>query len=218
MLSNSKNIVMGWLSSHPPNYCQQHYIFTSWKIKVPWRSKKDSTRASTTHNWVRLYYTTSTLGHVQIKSKLCYNNQTKCRLIVNSWIYWIYRKSYMVVTHNINTQEKGQVENLYKFQKIKCNHKERSIPITFRRWNVEHNSRVWGIFFLKWIFKISSNIYNSKGQIQDCICYKLRGFYMEGDAIWNWKWTSNISENCEQSIQRIFRQFYEDISGWLYNV
>jgi hypothetical protein len=38
-------------------------------------------------------------------------------------------------------------------------------------------------YFLKWIFMISSNIYSSKGQIQDCICYKLRGFYMEGDAV-----------------------------------
>ncbi len=44
------------------------------------------------------------------------------------------------------------------------------------------------------------------------------GFYMEGDVVWSLKWTSNISENCDQSIQKIFGQFYEDISGWLYNV
>jgi hypothetical protein len=69
------------------------------------------------------------------------------------------------------------------------------------------------IFLFKWIFKISSNIYNSKRQIQDYICYKLGGFYMEGDAIWNLKWTSNILESRDQSIQRIFGQLYEDISS-----
>ncbi len=43
------------------------------------------------------------------------------------------------------------------------------------------------------------------------------GFYMEGDAIWNEKWISNILESCYQSIQRIFGQFYEDISRWFYS-
>jgi hypothetical protein len=31
---------------------------------------------------------------------------------------------------------------------------------------------------------------------QDCICYKLGSFRMEGDAIWSLKWTSNIPKNC----------------------
>jgi hypothetical protein len=85
-----------------------------------------------------------------------------------------------------------QTKYLYKFQKTKCNHKERSIPITFHRWSVEHSNMVWSIFFLKWIFKISSNLYSSKGQIQYYICYRLGGFYIKGDAVWNQKWTSNI--------------------------
>jgi hypothetical protein len=41
--------------------------------------------------------------------------------------------------------------------------------------------------------------------------YKLGSFYMEGDAIWSLKWTSNILENYYQNIQKIFGQFYEDI-------
>jgi hypothetical protein len=41
------------------------------------RFEKDSTRANTTQNWVGHYYTASTLGQVHIKSKLCYNGQTK---------------------------------------------------------------------------------------------------------------------------------------------
>jgi hypothetical protein len=36
-----------------------------------------------------------------------------------------------VVTHSNSTQEKWQVENLYKFWKTKCSHKKGSIPITF---------------------------------------------------------------------------------------
>jgi hypothetical protein len=35
---------------------------------------------------------------------------------------------------------------------------------------------------------------------------------MEGDVIWSEKWTSNILESCYQNIQKIFGQFYEDIS------
>jgi hypothetical protein len=30
----------------------------------------------------------------------------------------------MVVTHSSNTQEKWQIENLYRFHKTKCNHKK----------------------------------------------------------------------------------------------
>ncbi len=48
----------------------------------------------------------------------------------------------MVITHSSNTQEKWQAENLYRLQKTKCNHKERSIPITFYIWNVEHDNMV----------------------------------------------------------------------------
>jgi hypothetical protein len=36
---------------------------------------------------------------------------------------------------------------------------------------------------------------------------------MEGDVIWSLKWTSDISESCYQSIQKIFGLFYEDIFG-----
>jgi hypothetical protein len=36
----------------------------------------------------------------------------------------------MVVTQSSSTQEKWQAENLYKFQKTNCNHKEGSIPFT----------------------------------------------------------------------------------------
>jgi len=43
------------------------------------------------------------------------------------------RQNYMVVTHSMSTPKKWQAKNLYRFQKIKCNHKKRSIPITFHR-------------------------------------------------------------------------------------
>jgi hypothetical protein len=30
--------------------------------------------------------------------------------------------------------------------------------------------------------------------------YRLGGFYMEGDVVWNEKWTSNILKSCYQNI------------------
>jgi hypothetical protein len=35
---------------------------------------------------------------------------------------------------------------------------------------------------------------------------------MKGDVVWSLKWTSNISKNYDQNIQKIFEQFYEDNS------
>ncbi len=55
-------------------------------------------------------------------------------------------------------------------------------------------------FFLRWIFRVPSNLYSSKRQIQYYICYTLRGFYMEGDAIWSKKQTSHVSKSCYQNI------------------
>ncbi len=43
------------------------------------RFERDSTRVSTTQNWGGHYYIAGTLGQVQIKSKLCYNNQIRYR-------------------------------------------------------------------------------------------------------------------------------------------
>ncbi len=34
---------------------------------------------------------------------------------------------------------------------------------------------------------ILSNFYNFRGHIQNYICYKLGGFYMEGDVVWSQK-------------------------------
>jgi hypothetical protein len=121
--------------------------------------------------------------YVQIKSILCYNNQTRYCWIVNNKIHPICRGGYMVVTHSSNTQKEWQIENLYRFLKTNCSHKEGLIPITFYIWSFEHSSNIWNIFLLRWILRISSNCYSSKGQIQDYIHYRLGGFYMEGDAI-----------------------------------
>jgi hypothetical protein len=37
----------------------------------------------------------------------------------------------MVVTHSSSTQEKWQIDNMYRFQKTKCNDKEGSYPLSF---------------------------------------------------------------------------------------
>jgi hypothetical protein len=60
---------------------------------------------------------------------------------------------------------------------------------------------------------ISSNLSSSRGEIQNYICYRLGGFYLEGDVVWSEKSTSYILKSYYQIIQKIFRQFYEDIFG-----
>ncbi len=52
---------------------------------------------------------------------------------VSNWIRLIYTKGYMVITHSTSTQEKWKTKNLYRFLKIKCNHKEGSKLITIYR-------------------------------------------------------------------------------------
>jgi hypothetical protein len=42
----------------------------------------------------------------RLNLNLCYSSQTRYRQVVSSWIYSIYRGSYMVVTHSSSTQEK----------------------------------------------------------------------------------------------------------------
>jgi hypothetical protein len=46
--------------------------------------ERDSTRVGRTQNWIGHYYTIGTLGQVQIKSKLCYNNQIRYRQVVSN--------------------------------------------------------------------------------------------------------------------------------------
>jgi hypothetical protein len=55
------------------------------------RFEMDSIKAGTTQNWIGHYYTTGPSSQVKIKSKLCYNNQTryrqngKLRICVDFW-------------------------------------------------------------------------------------------------------------------------------------
>jgi hypothetical protein len=46
-----------------------------------------------------------------------------------------------------------------------------------------------------------------------CIPIELGSIYLENNAIWNEKWTFNISESGHKSIQRICRYFYENSFG-----
>jgi hypothetical protein len=45
-------------------------------------------------------------------------------------------------------KKNGKLIICIDFWKLNATHKEGSIPITFHKWSVEHNNRVWGIFFL----------------------------------------------------------------------
>ncbi len=54
----------------------------------------------------------------------------------------------MVVTHNSNTQEKWQIENLYRFQKTKCNTKKDPYPLLFKDEVLNTITRYGAYFFL----------------------------------------------------------------------
>ncbi len=54
----------------------------------------------------------------------------------------------MVVTHNSNTQEKWQIENLYRFQKTKCNTKNDPYPLLFKDEVLNTITRYGAYFFL----------------------------------------------------------------------
>jgi len=65
------------------------------------------------------------------------------------------------------------------------------------------------------ILWVPSYIHSSKRQIKH-FCHRLGCVYLEGDAFWNKKWTSNILESYHKNIQKEFVQFCEDIPRWFH--
>ncbi len=57
-----------------------------------------------------------------------------------------------------------------------------------------------------WILWVPSNIHNSKRQIKH-VCHRLGNVYLEGDAFWSKKWTSNILESYHKNIQKNLYNF-----------
>jgi hypothetical protein len=84
----------------------------------------------------------------------------------------------------ITPKKNGKLRICIDFKKLNVATKKDPYPLPFRN---EVMNTITGYE--------ASNIYRSKGQIQDYICYKLGGFYMEGDDVWSLKWTSNILES-----------------------
>jgi hypothetical protein len=96
----------------------------------------------------------------------------------------------MVVTHSSSTQEKWQIENLYRFQKTKYSHKEGLLfidELLNTLVGYEAYSFVGGYSRYHQISIALEDRYDIA-----FVTY-LGGFYMEGDIIWSLKWTSNIS-------------------------
>jgi len=58
----------------------------------------------------------------------------------------------------------------------------------------------------RWIFWVSLNICNTKGQIQNNLCDRLGSIHIGSYAFWSKKWTTNLSKNYEQRFQGILRQ------------
>jgi hypothetical protein len=92
-------------------------------------------------------------------------------------------------------KKNGKLKIYINFQKVNVATKKDPYPLPFTN-EMLNTIAKYESFFFRWIFRISSNLYSSKKQIQDCIYYRLGGFYMERDIVWSQEWTSNILKSC----------------------
>jgi hypothetical protein len=108
-------------------------------------------------------------------------------------------------------KKNGKLKICIDFRKLNVATKKDPYPIPFANEMLNTIARYEAYSFL--------NGYSGYHQISITLKDKYKiifvtdwgGFYVEGDVVWSLKWTSNISKSCDQSIQRIFGQFYEDI-------
>ncbi len=106
------------------------------------------------------------------------------KLLIIGFIEYVEEATWL--SHIVVVPKKnGKLKICINFKKINVATKKDPYPLPFKYEVMNIVTRYEAYSFFRWIFKISSNIYSSKGQIQDCICYKLGGFYMEGDVIWS---------------------------------
>jgi len=84
-------------------------------------------------------------------------------------------------------KKNGKLRIYIDFRKLNAATKKDPYPLPFTNEVLSIVVGYEAYFFFRWIFKISSNIYSSKGQIHDYIYYRLGGFYMEDDVIWSLK-------------------------------
>jgi len=79
-------------------------------------------------------------------------------------------------------KKNGKLRICIYFRKLNASTKKDPYPLPFTD-EVLNTIVRYETLFLRWIFRISSNPYSSRGQIQNYICYKFGGFYIEGDVI-----------------------------------
>jgi len=84
-----------------------------------------------------------------------------------------------------------KLKNYVDFKKLNATTKK-PIPFTLYWWCIEYNWRPWYLLVFRWIFWVSQNIYNTKGQIQNNFCDRLGSIHIGSYAFWNKKWTTNL--------------------------
>jgi hypothetical protein len=117
----------------------------------------------------------------------------------------------MVITYSSSTQKNGKLRICIDFKKLNAATKKDPYPLPFID-EVLNTIVGYEIYSFLDGYLGYHQISSFRGQIQNYMCYRLGGFYMEGDVVWSQKWTSNISQSCYQNILKIFGQFNEDIS------
>jgi hypothetical protein len=106
------------------------------------------------------------------------------KLLVVGFIEFVGEATWLDTPIVVVSKKNGKLKICIDFRKLNVAIKKDPYPLPFTN-EVLRIVVGYEAFFFRWIFKISSNLYSSKKQIQDCICYRLGGFYMEGDVVWN---------------------------------
>jgi hypothetical protein len=154
----------------------------NWWIQ---KSERDSTRASTSQNWIGHYYTTSSSGQVQIKSKLCYNNQTRYRQVVSGWIHSICRRGYIVVAHVVIVPKKnGKLRICIDFKKLNVATKKDPYPLPFTDEMLNTVIGYEAYFFLDRYLGYHQIFIAPEDRYKTTFVINWGGFYMEGDVVW----------------------------------
>ncbi len=99
------------------------------------------------------------------------------------------------------------------FKKLNATTKK-LIPFTLYWWCIEYNWRPWCLLTFRWIFWVSRNNYNTKGQIQNNLCDRLGSIHIGSYAFWNKKWTTNLPTSLLNGLQIGGKMFFVSPTNW----
>jgi hypothetical protein len=89
-------------------------------------------------------------------------------------------------------KKNGKLKICIDFKKLNVATKKDPYPLLFTNEALNTIIGYEAYFFLDGYLRYHQISISFKGWIQNYICYKLKGFYMEIDVVWNLEWTFNI--------------------------